>query len=86
MASQDSVMTESKHWVPVQAESTGEERTLSELGSTMETHLLWRLAQGHTWIWKLMSGSFTTQYLFDGHEIPFLYAIKLGSSEWAMAF
>lgn len=38
-------------------------------------------AQGHTCIWELMNGSFTTHCLFDGCEIPFLhFIIKLDSS------
>lgn len=39
LASQDSTSPESNHWVPIQTKSAEEERTLSKLGSTMETHL-----------------------------------------------
>lgn len=40
----DKTSTKSNHWVPVQTEGAGEERTLSELGGTADSR---ETQQGH---------------------------------------
>lgn len=76
---QDSTITESSHQVPILQEEgpwrnlVAQLRPISLGGDSEST-------QGHTWIWEVMSSSLNTQYLFDGHEIPFLHSIKLDSS------